>query len=136
MLNQIEITGKSIKNLYLLFKEKGGGGEGDLKEVKVRNFKIIIYIYLSFLILLIHGILIANVKCQGLVGTQDNFMFVLKSIWYDLYELDFKGFLIVRIYIDRDDLIVILLTWTVSCPIFSVVKFWQMSFRINVANMF
>lgn len=79
MLNQIEITGKSIKNLYLLFKEKGGG-EGDLKEVKVRNFKIIIYIYLSFLILLIHGILIANVKCQGLVGTQDNFMFVLKSI--------------------------------------------------------
>lgn len=26
MLNQIEITGKSIKNLYLLFKEKGGGG--------------------------------------------------------------------------------------------------------------
>lgn len=34
MLNQIEITGKSIKNLYLLFKEKGGGGgggEGDLK---------------------------------------------------------------------------------------------------------
>lgn len=82
MLNQIEITGKSIKNLYLLFKEKGGGGggEGDLKEVKVRNFKIIIYIYLSFLILLIHGILIANVKCQGLVGTQDNSMFVLKSI--------------------------------------------------------
>lgn len=26
MLNQIEITGKSIENLYLLFKEKGGGG--------------------------------------------------------------------------------------------------------------
>lgn len=28
MLNQIEITGKSIENLYLLFKEKGGVGGG------------------------------------------------------------------------------------------------------------
>lgn len=95
----------------------------NLKAVNVRIFRIILYIYLSFLISLIHVILIANMKCQGLVGTKDNFMFVLRRIWYDLYKLDFKGFLVLRIYIDRDDLIVILLTWAVSCPIFTVVKF-------------
>lgn len=59
----------------------------NLKAVNVRIFRIILYIYLSFLILvsLIHVILIANMKCQGLVGTKDNFMFVLRRIWYDLY---------------------------------------------------
>lgn len=42
----------------------------NLKAVNVRIFRII---------------LIANMKCQGLVGTKDNFMFVLRRIWYDLY---------------------------------------------------
>lgn len=51
----------------------------NLKAVNVRNFRM------SFLISLIHVILIANMKCQGLVGTKDNFMFVLRRIWYDLY---------------------------------------------------
>lgn len=61
-------------------------GKGvNLKAVNVRIFRIILYIYLSFLISLIHVILIANMKRQGLVGTKDNFMFVLRRIWYDLY---------------------------------------------------